>query len=422
VEGAKMGFLDIELGLNDKAKAVCGLAERFALEIMRPAGIELDKLHDPSDVIAPGSKLWDVIRKHRELGFHKMAIPRALGGMLEDVDPNAAILVNEQLGYGDVGIAESLAVSSIPFVLASMFPIPEIQGLARQFCDDTEAKMIGCIAFSEPDHGSDWILANQPGYDCPALAPSVRAVKKGDEYVINGRKAAWISNGTIATHAALCVSLDASKGMQGTGLAIMPLNLPGISRGKPLNKIGMRAYSQGEIIFEEVSIPKEMMVIADSAMATQLIRLVIAVMSGGQGILFLGLGRAAFDEALKYAGSRVQGGKTILEHQGVQLRLFEMFRTLEAARAYAHKVARYNAANPPGSTLHSMASKVVATETAFKVASEAVQIFGAYGLSRESPIEKMFRDARMGMIGEENNALSLAAASEFKLGSKQGAL
>lgn len=422
MEGAKMGFLDIELGLNDKAKAVCGLAERFALEIMRPAGIELDKLHDPSDVIAPGSKLWDVIRKHRELGFHKMAIPRALGGMLEDVDPNAAILVNEQLGYGDVGIAESLAVSSIPFVLASMFPIPEIQGLARQFCDDTEAKMIGCIAFSEPDHGSDWILANQPGYDCPALAPSVRAVKKGDEYVINGRKAAWISNGTIATHAALCVSLDASKGMQGTGLAIMPLNLPGISRGKPLNKIGMRAYSQGEIIFEEVSIPKEMMVIADSAMATQLIRLVIAVMSGGQGILFLGLGRAAFDEALKYAGSRVQGGKTILEHQGVQLRLFEMFRTLEAARAYAHKVARYNAANPPGSTLHSMASKVVATETAFKVASEAVQIFGAYGLSRESPIEKMFRDARMGMIGEENNALSLAAASEFKLGSKQGAL
>ena len=417
-----MGFLDIELGLNDKAKAVCGLAERFALEIMRPAGIELDKLHDPSDVIAPGSKLWDVIRKHRELGFHKMAIPRALGGMLEDVDPNAAILVNEQLGYGDVGIAESLAVSSIPFVLASMFPIPEIQGLARQFCDDTEAKMIGCIAFSEPDHGSDWILANQPGYDCPALAPSVRAVKKGDEYVINGRKAAWISNGTIATHAALCVSLDASKGMQGTGLAIMPLNLPGISRGKPLNKIGMRAYSQGEIIFEEVSIPKEMMVIADSAMATQLIRLVIAVMSGGQGILFLGLGRAAFDEALKYAGSRVQGGKTILEHQGVQLRLFEIFRTLEAARAYAHKVARYNAANPPGSTLHSMASKVVATETAFKVASEAVQIFGAYGLSRESPIEKMFRDARMGMIGEENNALSLAAASEFKLGSKQGAL
>jgi len=408
-----MGYLDLDMGLSDEGKAMCELAGRFAREIMRPAGIELDGFHDPSDVITQGSALWDVIKKHRELGFHRIAIPRASGGMLEDVDPNAASLVTEQLGYGDVGIAESLAVSSIPFVLASMFPIPKMQELTRQFCDDSEAKMIGCMAFTEPEHGSDWILANQPGYDHPTLAPSVRAIQKGDEYIISGQKAAWISNGTIATHAALCVSLDPSKGMQGTGVAIVPLDLPGISRGKPMNKIGMRAYNQGEIIFEDVAVPKEMMVVADCALATQLIHLVIAAMSSGQGIMFLGLGRAAFEEALKYAGSRIQGGKTILEHQGVQLRLFEMFRTLESARAYAHKVARHNAANPPGSTLHSMASKVVATEAAFTVASEAVQILGAYGLSRESPTEKMFRDARMGMIGEENNALSLAGASQF---------
>jgi len=80
-----MGYLDLELGLGAEAKAMCELAGRFALEIMRPAGIELDRLYDPSDVIAQGSMLWDVIKKHREIGFHRIAIPRASGGMWETI-------------------------------------------------------------------------------------------------------------------------------------------------------------------------------------------------------------------------------------------------------------------------------------------------------------------------------------------------
>ena len=91
--------------------------------------------------------------------------------------------------------------------------------------------MIGCWAITEPDHGSDWIL----GGNDPQCGPSVKAVLKGDEYILNGEKSAWVSNGTIATHATLHVSLDPSRGMQGQGLAIIPLNLPGISRGKPLD-------------------------------------------------------------------------------------------------------------------------------------------------------------------------------------------
>ncbi len=123
------------------------------------------------------------------------------------------------------------------------------------------------------------------------------------------------------------------------------------------------------------------------------------------------LAQAAFDEALKYARVRVQGGAPIIDHQSIKLKLFKMHMMIESARAYSRRVALHNATNPPGSAMHALSSKVYCTETAFKVASEAMQILGGYGLSREYPIEKMFRDARAGMIGEENNALSLAGAS-----------
>jgi acyl-CoA dehydrogenase len=123
------------------------------------------------------------------------------------------------------------------------------------------------------------------------------------------------------------------------------------------------------------------------------------------------LAQAAFDKALAYARTRIQGGKPIIEHQSISLKLFRMLTMIESARAYSRRVALHNAANPPGSAMHALSAKVYCTETSFKVASEAMQIFGGYGLSGKYPIEKIFRDARAGMIGEENHALSLAGAS-----------
>lgn len=98
----------------------------------------------------------------------------------------------------------------------------------------------------------------------------MKAVLKGDEYIINGEKSAWVSNGTIATHALLHVSLDFSRGMRGQGLAIVPLDLPGVSRGKPLDKLGQRPLNQGSIVFDEVRLSKEYMVIPDSDFLNQL--------------------------------------------------------------------------------------------------------------------------------------------------------
>ncbi|MCK5617161.1 acyl-CoA/acyl-ACP dehydrogenase, partial [Candidatus Pacearchaeota archaeon] len=252
-----MAYREIDVNLTDEQKAMRDMVKKFGTDVMRPAGIGLDKLHDPADVIAEGSVLWDVFKKHREFGLHKMGIPKALGGMQEEVDPMSRLLIGEEMGYADAGLTISLGVSNMPFDMAALFPNPELQNLAQEYCEDTEGKMIGCWAITEPDHGSDWVI----GSDDPRCGPSVRGVLKGDEYIVNGEKSAWVSNGTIATHAVFHVGLDPSKGMRGQGLAMIPLDLPGISRGKPLDKIGQRPLNQGSIIFEDARIPKQYMVI-----------------------------------------------------------------------------------------------------------------------------------------------------------------
>jgi alkylation response protein AidB-like acyl-CoA dehydrogenase len=410
-----MGYPELDLNLTDEAKAMAETARKFGMEVMRPAGIELDKL-TPEEVIAKDSVMWDVFRKHRELGFHKMMAPKALGGMLEDMAPMGMYLVNEQMGYADAGLAIGLGAAGMPFFMASILPDPELQELTRAYCEDTEASMIGCWAITEPDHGSDWILSGSPIGADPKLAPNVKAVLKGDEYIINGMKAAWVSNGTIATHAVLHVGLDPSKGMHGTGLAICPLDLPGISRGKPLDKMGQRPLNQGEIIFEEVKLPKKYMVVSDSNMMKMLIKMVLTAANSSMGVCFSGLAKAAFDEALNYSKERVQGGCPIIEHQNIKLKLFSMFSMVESARALSRRVSAYNREAGPaqGSVTHAIASKVLATENAFKVASEAIQIFGGYGLSKEYPVEKMFRDARAAMIEDgANETLAIGAAEEL---------
>jgi len=406
-----MTYRDIDLNVSSETKSMLKEVEKFSMEVMRPAGIELDKLSDPEDVISKDSVLWDVFKGFRELGLHTMQIPKAFGGLAEDTDPMAAVLITEQLGYADSGLAISMGVASMPFNYAALFPIPEMQQLARDFCQDKQGEFIGCWAITEPDHGTDWSLAGNK----PKCGPSVKAVLKGDEYIVNGEKSAWVSNGTIATHALLHVSLDPSRGMEGQGLAIIPLDLPGISRGKPLDKMGQRPLNQGSIIFEDARIPKKYMVIPYPDFINASSGQGLANVNGGMAIVFAGLAKAAFDEAFRYAKQRVQGGVPICEHASVKLKLMKMFTMVEAARANARRMAMYNIRNPLSpSVVHAIAGKCFSTQTATNVASEAIQIFGGYGLAKEFPVEKMFRDARASMIEDGvNEALAIKAMDFF---------
>jgi alkylation response protein AidB-like acyl-CoA dehydrogenase len=405
-----MTYCDIDMNISSEAKVILNEVKKFSMDVMRPAGIQLDKLHDPEEVIAKDSVLWDVFKGFRELGLHTMQIPKTCGGLAEENDPLASVLIAEQLGYADAGLAISMGVACMPFNYAAMFPIPEMQQLARDFCEDKEGKLIGCWAITEPDHGTDWSL----GGNNPKCGPSVKAVLKSDEYIVNGEKSSWVSNGTIATHALLHVALDPSRGMQGQGLAIIPLDLPGISRGKPLDKMGQRPLNQGSIIFQDARIPKKYMVIPVPDFINASKGQGLATVNGGMSIVFAGLAKAAFDEAFTYAKQRVQGGVPLYEHPTIKLKLMKMFMMVEAARANVRRMAMYNLQNPLApSVTHAVAAKCLSTETATTVASEAMQILGGYGLAKEFLVEKMYRDARASMIEDGVNEALAIKAAEF---------
>jgi acyl-CoA dehydrogenase len=405
-----MPYADLDYKLTEEQRAMRDMVRRFGTEIARPAGIELDLLADPAEVIAKGSRLWDVFRQFRKLGLHKRGFSKYFGGMAEDLDAMSGYLITEELGYADAGLTISLGVSGMPFAYCQLSPSPKLQALARAYVEDEAANLIGCWAITEPDHGSDWGL----GGEDPKCGPSLRGVLKGDKYIINGQKSAWVSNGTIATHATLHVGLDPARGMLGQGIAVCPLDLPGISRGKPLNKIGQRALNQGEIFFQDVELPVEYMIVPDYSIFLQ---------AGGRGgqppmsgmaVMFGGLAKAALDEALRYARERIQGGVPIFEHKNIKLKLFEMMMKVEAARSFARRMYLFNAESGASSLLHSMMGKWLSTETAFQVASEAIQIFGGNGLSKEYAIEKIFRDARAGMIEDGvNESLALGVADQM---------
>jgi alkylation response protein AidB-like acyl-CoA dehydrogenase len=409
-----MAYLELDIDISKETQAIQKEVQKFCREVMRPAGIELDKLPDPADVYAKGSVYWDVVKGYRELGLHATGFSKELGGMAEDMDPKVGPLISEILGHADAGLQISMGAGGMPYFFAALSPEPALQNMVKDYINDINGDIIGCWAITEPMHGSDGILGINPEYDDPRCGYDLTAELKGDEFILNGQKSAWVSNGTIATHAMLHVALDPSKGMQGTGIAIIPLDLPGISRGKPLDKIGQRALNQGEIFFQEVKIPKGYMIVADPPAATATAKMILTAANGGMGQTFVGLAQAAYDEALEYAKQRVQGGVPIFEHKNIKLQLFHMFTKVEAARALARRVNFHNRNVQPGSLPHAIASKILSTSTSFEVASDAITVFGGNGLAREYVIEKIFRDARASMIEDGvNDVLAIGGADDL---------
>jgi alkylation response protein AidB-like acyl-CoA dehydrogenase len=400
-----MASIDYEVELSEGERAVRETVHRFAEEVMRPAGAKLDAMADPQDVIAADSILWEVFKQHRALGLADLAAPNA--DLMPLQQARLRCIISEELGWGDSGLAISFGVAEFPRMMAQMSGKPAL--IERFSAEDC----IGCWAGTEPDHGSDLIYyMNRPGLEQPGR-PNCIARKDGDSFVLSGQKAAWVSNGTIAKAAAMFCAVDMGDGKRADGGFLVPLDVPGVSKGRPLNKIGQRALNQGEIFFDHVRIPADYMVIPPDAygLATEMI---LSTANGGMGSIFVGVAQAALDLAIDYAKQRVQGGVPIFQHQSVKMRLFEMFRKVQAAKALSRQVTLYNSINAPPKLHLAIASKVTSTNTAFEVASSALQIFGGNGLSREYPIEKLLRDARASMIEDGcNDLLSMVAAESL---------
>ena len=401
-----MTLVDIESNLSDTERELRDSVHKFASEVMRPVGQALDKLPNPADVIAKDSPLWTVFDRYRELGLDLFDDEET--GLSPAEKARARAMISEEMGWGDSGLAISLGVSNFHKMFARLSGRP---ALVERFCAP-DSRDIGCWAVTEPDHGSDTLAVSESSFNDPKLRANCIARKDGKHWIIKGQKAAWVSNGTIATVAALFCTVDPSHGFEGGAICLVPLGLPGVSRGKPLDKLGQRALNQGEIFFDDVRIPEEYAVFGAPAYKMAL-EMVLALANASMGTIFVGVGRAAVEHAIAYSKERVQGGRPIFEHQSVKARLFKMFSQVEAARALARRVYVYNSTHPP-LVQYSIASKTFCTNTAFEAASGALQIYGGNGLSREYPIEKLVRDARASMIEDGcNDLLSLVGASKL---------
>ena len=401
-------YTDLNIDLTDEQIAIKEETHRFAKEVLRPASLELDKYHDPAEMM--NSDLFrNAFKKGYELGYHTIFIPDTWGGL--GTDPLETHIVLEELAWGSVDFAIGIGVSCFPAFFATMVPNDKLaEEIIEPFCANEDASIIGCWAITEPEHGTDTLCPYTPEFENPAITGQLTARLDGDAYIIEGQKSAWVSNGTIATHALAYLTIDPSMGMAGGGICVVPLDLPGVRKGRPLDKMGQRALNQGEIFFDKVRVPREYMLV-DPESYSAMLDITLSTANAAMGAMFTGVARAAYEEALQYAKQRVQGGQPLFEHQLIKHKLFAMFTKIEAARALSRAAMIYNYNNTPPNVEYSIASKVFCTQTAYEVASEAIQIFGGNGLAREYPVEKFFRDARAGMIEDgANDSLMITGA------------
>lgn len=362
----------MNFGLSDDEKALQDTARKFAREVMRPKAAHCDETSTfPQDVIQQAS----------ELGLMNMTIPADAGGM--ELPHVAQAIIAEELAWGCAGMATSMIANDLallPIVLAGSKE--QHERFLRPF---TTGFRLASFGLTEPGAGSD-----VAGMRCTAR-------REGDFYILNGQKQ-WITNGEYAHQFSVFCTTDTSLKHKGIMCVVVEGRPQGLTIGKHENKLGQRASNTVTLTFEDVKVPVanrigkegEGFMIAMSTLDNS--RPLTAMFS-------VGIGRAALEHSLDYAKQRHQFGKPIGEFQGVQFMLADMAADIEAARLLTYKSA-WLLDQGQRNTLVSSYAKRFAADMGMKAATDAVQVYGGYGYSKEYPVEKLMRDAKLIQIYE----------------------
>lgn len=399
----------IDFELSETQHQLIATAREFAKEVIQPAEIALDQISEPEEVFK--SDLFrKVMAQAYQLGFHRMALPEKLGGL--GLDSITIGMVWEELARQGAGIAASLLSASVVAQIIA-FLAPDNKELVERyvvpFCQDQKASEISAWGSSEPEVGSDG-----SNYYDPNIRHHTSAVKKKDRYLLNGSKSSFVTNGGIANVYLVFACIDPSLGIRGSGAFIVPGDAPGLSRGKPLDKIGLRALNQTPVYFDNVEVPEQYLIFPPGEDYPMLHNAIITVGNLGVGYLAVGLLRAAYEQALEHSKRRVQWAKPICQHQLIASKLFEAFQAIESARAILWKASWLTKTSFPGDLKLSLAAKVYATNQAVKHTAEMVQVLGGYGISKEYHLEKYMRDAKpLQIMDGTNEILTLKAAAEL---------
>ena len=361
---------------------------QFADEKIRPHVKEMDE---------KGVFEKDLIHDFFQLGLMGIEIPEQYGG--GGAKFFEAILAVEELSRVDASSGVIVDVQNTLVNNALLRWGSEEQ--KKRFLPRMASEIVGAYALSEAGSGSD------------AFAMQTRAALKGSEYVLNGRKL-WITNGKEAGLFVLFATLDPSAGYKGITDFLVEKDFPGFTVGKKEDKLGIRASSTCELILEDCRVPKEN-VLGEPGKGY---KIAIETLNEGRigiGAQMVGLARGAWEFASKYALERKQFGKAIADFQGIQFQIAQMATELEAARLMVYNCARMKDAGVPFVKEAAM-TKLFASQVAERVTSLAIEIYGGYGFTKDYPVEKYWRDAKIGKIYEGTSNMQLATIAKLVLG------
>lgn len=340
--------------------------------------------------LAPHAARWDrecefpreALAQLASLGAFGVAVPESFGGA--GLDYLALALVIEEIAAGDGGTSTIISVNNCPVCSIGMSYASDAQK-KQWLMPLASGAMLGAFALTEPHAGSD------------ASALRTTATRDGDSYVLNGVKQ-FITSGKHADVAIVMAVTDKAAGKRGISAFWVPTNTPGYIVARLEDKLGQHSSDTAQILFEDCRIPAANLIGNEG----EGYRIALSGLEGGRiGIAAqsLGMARAAFDAALAYAKERSSFDKIIFEHQAVQFRLADMATQIEAARQLIWHAAAMKDAGLPCLKEAAMA-KLFASEMAEKICSEAIQIFGGYGVVNDFPVERIYRDVRVCQIYE----------------------
>ncbi|MHB8894455.1 MAG: acyl-CoA dehydrogenase family protein [Candidatus Geothermincolia bacterium] len=370
----------IGFSLTEEQSVYRQAAREFAENQMKPYAAELDRREK-------GYFDWGIVRRFADANLLGLPIPEEYGG--PGVDYLTSALVSEELGAGCAGMTVVAGTTWLAVISIMLVGTPEQkQRYLPRIC--VPGGNLAALASTETEAGSD------------IAAMRTLAVKKGDRYVLNGRKH-YITNAGLADFYVIFATTDPAKRHAGINAFIVDGDSPGLSVGNLEDKMGLRASRNAELVLDDVEVPAENL-LGEEGTGFLVLLQTLDTSRPCLGAISVGLARAAFDAALSHARQRKQYGRPLMQNQGVSFMLSDMATAIDAARLLTWRAAWLTDQGMDSAKASSMC-KVSASETAENVCSKAIDLLGAIGYSKDLPLEKYLRDAKAMSIYEGANLI-----------------